>query len=69
MDKEPIKFDVKDLNRILGIEVKGLKLYTSKKMLIFNNFTYFKGVQNIYRRRDISDYICSLSFRSQLLPF
>ena len=27
------------------------------------------GVRNICRRRDLSDDLCSLSFRSQLLPF
>ena len=27
------------------------------------------GLRNICRRRDLSDDICSLSFRSQLLPF
>ena len=64
-----IEFDVFELSTILGIFNEGLALYTSKKELHFSQFTHFKGVTNICRRCDLSDEVCLLSFRSQLLPF
>lgn len=65
----PIEFDVKDLNWILGTEDEGLKIYASRKELIFNHFLHVNGVRNTCRHRDLSDDVCSLPFRSQLLPF
>lgn len=64
----PIEFDIADLNRILGTLNKGLVIYTSSKDLHFNHFRHADGVQNICRRRDLTDDICSLFFRSHLLP-
>ena len=64
-----IEFDMFELNRILGISCEGLNLYTVRKELHFSQFTHIEGVRNICRRRDLSNEVCSLSFRSQLLPF
>jgi len=64
-----IELDEPELCSILGITYGGLDLYTSRKELEFSNFRHVDGVRNICRRRDLSDDICSLSFRSQLLPF
>ncbi|KAH9750874.1 hypothetical protein KPL71_014049 [Citrus sinensis] len=64
-----IAFNEPDLCSILGIAYGGLDLYTARKELSFSEFRHVDGVRNIYRRRDLSDDICSLSFRSQLLPF
>ena len=64
-----IEFDTFELDRILGISCEGLNLYTARKELHFNQFRHNEGVRNVCRRRDLSDDICSLPFRSQLLPF
>ena len=64
-----IEFDMFELDRILGISCEGLNLYTSIKELHFSQFTHFEGVRNICRRRNLSDEVYYLSFRSQLLPF
>ncbi|KAK9214749.1 hypothetical protein WN944_006748 [Citrus x changshan-huyou] len=64
-----IAFNKPDLCSILGIAYGGLDLYTARKELSFSDFRHVDGVRNICRRRDLSDDICSLSFRSQFLPF
>ena len=64
-----IAFNEAELCSILGIYYGGLDIYTARKELEFSDFCHVDGVQNICRRRDLSDDICSLSFRSQLLPF
>ena len=64
-----IEFDIFELSSILGISNEGLYLYTSRKELYFSQFTHFEKVRNICRRHDIFNEVCSLSFRSQLLPF
>ncbi|KAH9745941.1 hypothetical protein KPL70_004261 [Citrus sinensis] len=64
----PIEFDDADLADFLGISCKGLDIYTSRKTLSFDTFSHTHGVRNICRRRDLSDEICMLHFRSQLLP-
>ncbi|KAH9698155.1 hypothetical protein KPL71_023904 [Citrus sinensis] len=64
-----IELDEPELCSILGIAYGGLDLYTARKELSFSNFRHVDGVRNICRRWDLSDDICSLSFRSQLLPF
>lgn len=64
-----IEFDIFELSDILGISSEGLNLYTSRKELHFSEFNHLEGVRNICRRCDLSNDICSLSFRSQLLPF
>lgn len=64
----PIEFDIADLNRILGTLNKGFVIYTSSKDLHFNHFRHADGVRNICRRKDLTDDICSLFFRSHLLP-
>ncbi|KAH9697228.1 hypothetical protein KPL71_023524 [Citrus sinensis] len=64
-----IAFNEPDLCSIMGITYGGLDLYTARKELSFSEFRHVDGVHNICRRRDLSDDICSLSFRSQLLPF
>lgn len=58
-----------DLCDILGISIDGLDLYTTMKELEFDEFHNIGAVNNIYRPRDLSDDICALSFRSQLLSF
>ena len=69
VDGGRIKFDEVDLCSIFGIQYGGLDIYTTRKELDFNDVCHLDGVQNICRRRDLSDDLCSLSFRSQLLPF
>ena len=64
-----IEFDYVDLNGFLSISSDGHKIYTSRKSLSFADFIHDDGVHNIFRRRDLSDDICALPFRSQLLPF
>ena len=64
-----IAFNESELCSILGISYRGLDLYTARKELSFSEFCHVDGVRNICRRRDLSNDICSLSFRSQLLPF
>ena len=64
-----IAFNEFELCSILGISYGGLDLYTARKELSFSEFCHVDGVRNIYRHRDLSNDICSLSFRSQLLPF
>ena len=64
-----IEFDMFELDLILEISCEGLNLYTARKELHFSQFTHIEGVRNICRRRDLSDKVCSLSFRSQLLHF
>ena len=59
-----IEFDMFELDRILEISCKGLNLYTTRKELHFSQFTHIEGVKNICRRCDLSDEVCSLSFRS-----
>ncbi|KAH9781640.1 hypothetical protein KPL71_008548 [Citrus sinensis] len=39
------------------------------KALSFSSFAHHLGVRNICRRRDLTNDICNLPFRSQLLPF
>ena len=64
-----IAFNESELCSILGISYGGLDLYAAGKELSFSEFRHVDGVRNICRRRDLSDDICSLPFRSQLLPF
>ncbi|KAH9792871.1 hypothetical protein KPL71_004323 [Citrus sinensis] len=64
-----IAFNESTLCSILGLSYGGLDIYTARKELAFSDFYHVDGVRNICRRRDLSDDICSLSFRSQLLPF
>ncbi|KAH9685791.1 hypothetical protein KPL70_014095 [Citrus sinensis] len=64
----PIEFDDADLADFLGISCEGLDIYTSRKALSFDSFRHTDGVRNICHRRDLSDEICLLPFRSQLLP-
>ncbi|KAH9670869.1 Integrase catalytic domain-containing protein [Citrus sinensis] len=64
----PIEFDDADLADFLGISCEGIDIYTSRKALSFDTFSHTHGVRNICRRRDLSDKICLLPFRSQLLP-
>ena len=64
-----IAFNDSILCSILGIIYGGLDLYTARKELSFKEFRHVDGVRNICCRRDLSDDICSLSFRSQFLPF
>ena len=64
----PIEFDDADLADFLGISCEGIDIYTSRKALSFDSFSHTDGVRNICRRRDLSDEICLLPFRSQLLP-
>ena len=63
----PIEFIMEDLNSILETDHMGLELYTSRKEIQFSRFSHVDAVMNICRRRDLSDDICSLPFRSQLL--
>ena len=64
----PIEFDDEDFNSFLGISNDGHEIYTSRKALSFANFVHNDGVRNICQCRDLSDDICALPFRSQLLP-
>ena len=64
-----IVFNEVELCSILGIHYGGLDIYTTRKELEFSDFCHVDGVRNICRRRDLSDDLCSLPFRSQLLPF
>ena len=64
----PIEFDVELLNNILGISNDSHRIYTSRKAISFNSFAHHLGVRNICRCRDLTNDICNLSFRSQLLP-
>ncbi|KAH9715535.1 Integrase catalytic domain-containing protein [Citrus sinensis] len=64
----PIEFDDADLADFLGISSEGHDIYTSRKALFFDTFCHTDGVRNICRRRDFSDEIFLLPFRSQLLP-
>ncbi|KAH9649201.1 Integrase catalytic domain-containing protein [Citrus sinensis] len=68
VDGVPIEFDDADLADFLGISSEGHHIYTSRKALFFDGFCHTDGVRNICRRRDLSDEICLLPFRSQLLP-
>ena len=45
----PIKFDVEDLNQILGTENMGFKIYTSRKAFSFADFIHSHVVWNICR--------------------
>ena len=60
----PIEFDDEDLNGFLGISSEGHEIYTSRKALSFDGFSHVDGVRNICRRRDLSNEICNLLFRS-----
>lgn len=64
----PIEFDVEDLNNILGTPDAGHKIYTSRKAFSFPNFVHPDSVRNICRRRDLTNDIFALYFRSQLFP-
>ena len=64
-----IEFDEVDLFSILRIWYGGLDIYTTRKELDFNDFHHVDGVWNICKRRDLSNDLYSLSFRSHLLPF
>ena len=64
-----IEIDEPELCSILGISYRGLDIYTAKKELDFSDFRHVDAVRNICRRRELFDDVCSLSFRSQLLPF
>ena len=64
----PIGLTMEDLNSILGTDHVGLELYTSRKELQFNLFSHVNAVRNICRCQDLSDDVCSLPFRSQLMP-
>ena len=64
-----IKFDKEELCSILGIHFGNLDIYTTRTDLDFHDFRNVDGVRNICRHWDLSDDLCSLSFRSQLLPF
>ena len=64
-----IAFNESELCSILRISYGGLDLYTATKELSFSEFHFVDGVQNICRRRDFFDDICSLSFRSQFISF
>ena len=63
-----VAFTVEDLNSILRTDHVRLEPYTSRKELQFNYFSHIDVVRNICRRRDLSDDVCSLPFRSQLFP-
>lgn len=45
----PIKFDVEDLNQILGTENTGFKIYTSRKGFSFADFIHSHAIWNICR--------------------
>ena len=60
-----IAFNESELCSILGISYGGLDLYTEE--LAFSEFCHVDGVSNIFRHRDLSDDICSLSFRSHII--
>ena len=64
----PIEFDDEDLTGFLGISSEGHDIYISRKALSFDGFSHVDRVCNICRRRDLSNEICNLLFRSQLLP-
>lgn len=64
-----IEFDVFEHCQIIGIHLGGLQIYTAKKKLIFSYFLHVTAVRNICRCRDLSNDVCTFSFRSQLLPF
>lgn len=49
----PIEFDVKDLNWILGTEDEGLKIYASRKKLIFNHFLHVNAARKICWRGNL----------------
>ncbi|KAH9669926.1 hypothetical protein KPL70_021986 [Citrus sinensis] len=68
VSRVPIEFDDADLADFLGISCEGLDIYTSRKTFSFDSFRHTDGIRNICRRRDLSDEICLLPFRSQLLP-
>lgn len=65
-----IEFNVKDLNKILGIKDKGLEIYSCRKELMLNHFLHVNEIwnttHNVYG--DLSDDICHMPFPSQLLP-
>ena len=64
-----IAFNESELCSILGISYGGLDIYTARKELDFSDFRHVDAVRNICRCQELSDDVCSLSFRSQLLPF
>lgn len=65
-----IEFNVKDLNKILGIKDEELEIYSCRKELMLNHFLHVNEIwnttPNVYG--DLSDDICHMSFPSQLLP-
>ena len=63
-----IEFDDANLADFLGISSEGHDIYTSRKAIFFDSFCHTDVVRNICCRRDLSDEICLLPFRSQLLP-
>lgn len=56
----PIEFGVGDLNSILGTLGDGLKLYTSRKALVFSSQTYVDVVRNICGCVDSTDNISNI---------
>ena len=56
------------MTNILGISDDGHRIYTARKALLFSSFSHHRGVQNICHRRGLTNDICNLHFRSQLLP-
>ena len=68
VDGVPIEFNDANLADFPGISSEGHDIYTSRKALFFDTFCHTDGVRNICRRRDFSDEIFLLPFRSQLLP-
>lgn len=64
-----IEFDDAELSHILRISYEGSDIYTTRKELNFNDFHHVNAIRNICRHRDLSNDLCTFSFRSQLLPF
>lgn len=63
----PIKFNVGNLNLILGTKNKGEEIYTTRKEPDFNHSLHTHAVRNICRYSELSDDFCHLPFRLQLL--
>lgn len=53
-----------DLCKIFRVSADGLDPYTAKIELKFDGFYHIGVVKNICRRCDLSDDVCTLSFRS-----
>lgn len=63
----PIKFNVGNLNLILGTKNKGEEIYTTRKEPDFNHSLHTHAVRNICRYNELSDDFCHLPFHLQLL--